>query len=194
MGTTSETSPQATSKQFEEKHYVRGEVCFEEADNIPSVFNYVEYEFGEESVWELFLLYISWQYMPLEWHANYARTNYIFDKSDLERLLGKWPLSGGIRRDKDGREEVVTSGTYTKLGEKVAVYLDNDSILPKVTLLSDCEAEVEICFWNNWRGLARKIVRVRKEASTTTFHYEEYDTEDAEEKATLVPYHCGIVF
>ena len=45
---------------------------------------------------------------------------------------------------------------------------------------------MEICFWNDWQGLARKRVRVRKEASTTTFHYEEYDTEEAEEKETLL--------
>ncbi len=170
------------------------EVPLHIATTVPSAFEYIEYEFNKESIWELFLLYISWQYMPLKWHANYARTDYIFDKADLEQLLGKWPLSGGIRRNKDGQEEVVPPGTYTKLGEKVAVYLDDDSILPKVTLLSDCEAEVEICFWNDWKGLARKRVRLRKEATTTTFHYKEYDTEEAKEKESLVPYHCGIVF
>jgi hypothetical protein len=182
---------------FDGECYLRGEVPYDVTKTIPSVFDYVEYEWNEQSVWELFLLYISWQYMPLAWHANYARTDYIFDKSDLKRILTRWPLTVSVRiHREDGkivRKEALPPGTLSKLGERVAAYLDDESILPKVTLLSDCEALVENCYWNKWRGLARERLIIKKEGNTTTFHPDE-DFNRTPDKSTLVEYECLIRF
>lgn len=159
----------AENWQMNEEYYLRGVVPYRVAERIPAVFDFIEYEWSEQAVWEAFLLHICWQYMPLGWHGGYSRADYIFDRSDLETLL-----SGGLLS--------LLKGTR----EKVAAYLDDESILPQVKLLSDREAEVQICYWNSWRGLTRESVLVRKEEGATTFQDINHET--------LVSYEIPLMF
>ena len=138
---------------FREGQYIRGRVPYMATDCIPSVFDYVDYEFNEQSIWELFLLHEAWRYMPLCWHAGYARTDYIFEWADLERMVSR---------------KIIDHRTNQDITQKVAAYINDDSVLPKVTMQSDHEADITICYWNNWRGLAKEIIRIKRAYGTTT--------------------------
>ncbi len=70
--------------------------------------------------------------------------------------------------------------------DDVAAYLDDESLLPSVTMLSENEALVRYTYWNDWSGLRCVEVKITKENGTTTF-------TDINRK-TLVEYHCGIMF
>ena len=75
---------------FKEGQYVRQVTPSDASDSIPSVFDYIDYEFTEEGVWQAFLLYISWQYMPIIWHGGYDQCNYIFTMEDAEDIRRKY--------------------------------------------------------------------------------------------------------
>lgn len=154
---------------FREGQYIRGRVPYMATDCIPSVFDYVEYEFNEQSVWELFLLHDAWRHMPLWWHAGYARREYIFERADLERKVSR---------------QIIDDWTHQDITQEVAAYINDDSILPKVTMQSGNEADITICYWNGWRGLVKEVIRVKRENGTTTF-------TDVLDK-TLVAYDCGL--
>ena len=111
--------------------------------------------------------------MPLFWHAGYARCTFIFERTDLERLVSK-PI-----RHWNGKERV-------DITADVAAYLDDESLLPSVTMLSENEALVRYTYWNSWSGLVRAEMKISKENGTTTFTDINYKT--------LVEYHCGIIF
>ena len=162
------------SDTYLEGQPIQGEVSHRTSrELIPSVFNYIEYELNEQSAWELFLLNESFRFMPLFWHAGYARCTFIFERTDLERLVSK-PI-----RHWNGKERV-------DITADVAAYLDDESLLPKVTMLSENEALVRYTYWNSWRGLVRAEMKITKENGTTTF------TDINRE--TLVEYHCGLIF
>ena len=140
---------------------------------IPSIFKYVVYALSEQSAWELFLLYEARWKMPLHWHAGYAHCTYIFERADLKKLVSK-PI-----RHWNGKERV-------DITADVAAYLDDDSLLPCVTMLSENEALVRYSYWNEWRGLVSAEMKITKGNGVTTF-------TDAARK-TLVEYDCGIMF
>lgn len=155
--------------KFQDGQYIRGRVPYMNTSSIPSVFDYIEYEFNEHSVWELFLLHISWKFMPLHWHANYANIDYIFEKKDIDKI-------------------VFIYGKLFDSTPEVTSYIDDGSLLPKITLLSDYEAEVRISYWSKWRGLVRRIIKVTKENSATKF------IENSDNVEILIEYHCGIIY
>ena len=162
------------SDTYLEGQPIQGEVSHRTSrELIPSVFNYIDYELNEQSTWELFLLNESFRFMPLFWHAGYARCTFIFERTDLERLVSK-PI-----RHWNGKERV-------DITADVAAYLDDESLLPSVTMLSENEALVRYTYWNSWSGLVRAEMKISKENGTTTFTDINYKT--------LVEYHCGIIF
>ena len=140
--------------KFYDGQYIRGRVPYTCTFTIPSVFDYVEYEFSEQSVWELFILSISWEFMPLWWHSNYARADYIFERKDIEDLASREFVS--FKKQPDAKPQP-------------ALYIDDDTILPEVKIVSECEADIRISYWSNWAGLVRLIIRVERKNGTTTF-------------------------
>ena len=178
-----EITPATSSKNIEtsqgsdtylEGQPIQGEVSHRTSrELIPSIFNYIECELNEQSAWELFVLRESFSFMPLFWHGGYARCTYILELADLAKLVSK-PI-----RHWNGKERV-------DITADVAAYLDDESLLPKVTMLSENEALVRYTYWNSWRGLVRAEMKITKENGTTTF------TDINRE--TLVEYHCGLIF
>lgn len=155
---------------------IQGEVSPKTSQElIPSIFNYIEYDLNEQSVWELFLLYESYIFMPLHWHAGYARCTYIFERVDLEKLVTTKRMSWS---QEEGKRVDVTAD--------IAAYLDDESLLPSVTILSENEALVRYSYWNSWSGLVTSEMKITKENGTTTFCNVS--------RRTLVEYHCGIIF
>lgn len=161
--------------KFHEGQYIVGMVSPATANElIPSIFDYIEYEFNKQSVWELFLLNISDMYMPKFWHACYGDNIYIFERADLANLVSR----GIMHWDSTRRESVdITSS--------VASYLVDEALLPEITILSETEAHIRYTYWNNWRGLCRRVEKIAKENGTTTF------TQISDD--ILVEYDCGYV-
>ena len=157
--------------KFYDGQYIRGRVPFEKSSAIPSVFDYIEYEFTQQSIWELFLLSISWRFMPLHWHANYAQTDYIFERKDIEELVSS---------------RVIYNKKRHSLTPQPAMYINDDTLLPEVKIVSECEAEIRISYGNSWAGLVREIISVERRNGTTTF------TKKSRE--TLIKFNIGILF
>ena len=163
------------SDHFHEGQYIVGEVTPITAnEQIPPIFDYIEYDFNKQSVWELFLLSKSYIFLPLYWHAAYAEATYIFERADLEQVVSTkimhWDMS---------------SRTKIDITHKVAAYLDDETILPEITIISENEAHIRCTYWNHWFGLFRTNTRIIKENTTTTFTH--LSTEN------LVEYDCGMV-
>lgn len=163
------------SDHFHEGQYIVGEVTPITAnEQIPPIFDYIEYDFNKHSVWELFLLSKSYIFLPLYWHAAYAEATYIFERADLEQVVSTkimhWDMS---------------SRTKIDITHKVAAYLDDETILPEITIVSENEAHIRCTYWSHWFGLFRTNTRIIKENITTTITL--LSTEN------LVEYDCGMV-
>ena len=160
---------------YREGQPIKDKVSYKASEMIPSIFNYIEYELNEQSAWELFLLYESFRFMPLHWHAGYARCTYIFDRADREKLASAKKTSWSRKEQK--RVDITA---------ELIAYFDDESLLPSVTMLSENEALVRYSYWNDWAGLVRAEMKITKENGTTTFC--DVDRE------RLVEYDIGIVF
>jgi hypothetical protein len=113
--------------------------------------------------------------MPLHWHAGYARCTYIFERADLVKLVSTKRMSW----NQEERKRVDVT-------DNIAAYMDDESLLPSVTLLSENEALVRYSYWNDWSGLVSAEMKIIKESGTTTFCNVS--------RRTLVEYHCGFLF
>jgi hypothetical protein len=173
---TNEMESPKGSDNYLEGQPIQGEVSPRTSQElIPSIFNYIEYELNEQSAWELFILYESYIFMPLHWHAGYAHCTYIFERADLVKLVSTKRMSWNQEEQK--RVDVT---------ENIAAYMDDESLLPSVTLLSENEALVRYSYWNSWSGLVSAEMKITKENGTTTFCNVD--------RRILVEYHCGFMF
>jgi hypothetical protein len=164
------------SDNYLEGQAIQGEVSPRTSQElIPSIFNYIEYELNEQSAWELFLLYIARWEMPLHWHAGYARCTYIFERADLVKLVSTKRMSWNQEERK-----------LVNVTDNIAAYMDDESLLPSVILLSENEALVRYSYWNSWSGLVSAEMKITKENGTTTFCNVD--------RRILVEYHCGFMF
>lgn len=164
------------SDNYLEGQPIQGEVSPRTSrELIPSIFNYIEYELNEQSAWELFLLYIARWEMPLHWHAGYARCTYIFEPADLVKLVSTKRMSWNQEERR-----------LVNVTDNIAAYMDDESLLPSVILLSENEALVRYSYWNDWSGLVSAEMKIIKESGTTTFCNVS--------RRTLVEYHCGFLF
>lgn len=164
---------------FREGQYIKCLTPWDASGSVPSVFDYIEYEFNEEAVWDAFLMHISWRFMPMSWHGAYAKRKYIFTMEDAANIIKtyKTPFVFALSCK---RFSLANFGIFVG---KLNYYLTKCSILPSIKLLSDNEAQVTIAYWNDWAGLIRKTVKITKQAGTTTF-------EDIKVKR-LIKYDCG---
>ena len=61
-----------------------------------------------------------------------------------------------------------------------------ESVYPKVTLISDKEAILNVTGWNDWNGLLNATFSVIRTAKGVRFHNKKIKR--------LVPYNCGICY
>ena len=152
--------------QFKDGQYIKQRVPFQVGDSIPSVFNYIDYEFTEEGVWQAFLLHLSWRYMPVEWHYAYAKNDYIFSMEDAQKINKHFSSRWNIMLLESRK---LPSYDRIKFIASLKKHLTNNSILPSITIKSHNEAVIEIAYWNNWQGLVRKTTEIIKHNNTTLF-------------------------
>lgn len=116
---------------YEDDMYISGMLDNEVAEQIPSVFKYINVPFTEIGIWQAYLLNIAPTIMPQEWHGAYLDKQYIFDLDDLKNLEGD-----------------------------CSKYYKDDSLLPNVKILDAENAIITITTWNDWRGLCKETIHV----------------------------------
>lgn len=92
----------------------------------------LDWTFSPQGVWEWTLIKDLWVNLPLWWHANYSKIDYILDLNDYSRIVPKMPPPFEI----------------TGLSQ-------DPSILPTGKYKDDNHIEVSFCIWNAWSGLSR---------------------------------------
>ncbi len=104
------------------------------------LFNGIKAKCTTMSAWQIYLLYTADTILPLFWHANYNRREYIFSNDNFKNI-----------RDFHGN----------KLFKNVDVsgIIEEYDLLPKVEINND-KALVTCCYWNNWEGLVRETVEI----------------------------------
>ena len=149
-----------------------------------------------EGIWEMFLLHQAWVSLPLWWHANYSKIEYLFDldryyeitktKKYRNIFTGK-PLP--VRRDLVGPDGKPFRRHYrypTRADiREVLSHWNDPAILPAVSM-DDGTATIVYHFWSDWRGLVKETVPVEWTPDQVCFL-------DSNEEVLAV-YRCGIMF
>ena len=159
----SEPSPSYFMKKQKEYYKIRDKVRF---------------EFTPECIWELFLLMELPLHLPKFWHAGYDSVIYFLRTGDLDKVLESvYP-----EQNFETRIGFLYKNGFSKLQK-----LNQDaSLLPKVTLISDKEAILNVTSWNDWNGLLNATFSVIRTAKGVRFHNKKIKR--------LVPYNCGICY
>ncbi len=139
---------------FKEGQYIQ-DVIWTGA-SVPPILDYLEFPFTPLAIWEAVLLAeASKLYLRHTWHGCYCNGMLVVDTVSLHMACDPY-------------------------GIDCAAYVDDDRIPPSVEMISDDEAVVRYCYWNEWKGLTRvslKIVRkgdgcVKEDLGTETiFEY-----------------------
>ncbi len=138
----------------------------------------VGYKFTPECIWELFLLTELFCHLPKFWHGGYWNVLYFLHTGDLDIVLkgGSWQTY-----------ENCGLGFLHKNGYSKLQKLNRDAgLLPGVTLISDKETVIDFTCWNEWNGLLKVTVRVKRNAGGIRFFKKKIKK--------IVPYNCGIFF
>lgn len=132
-------------------------------DTIMDIFRYLDVEKSPMGAWQVYLMHTSPCYLPVFWHGAYNRRTFIYDKHSLK---------------------------YTP----VADYdMDGIDLAPKVQfnlyggLEEGFTAIVSACYWNDWEGLVREKVEIKRHVTIGT-RVKQLGHE------VLFEYECGIDF
>ncbi len=147
----------------------------------------LEVPFTEEGIWEALLVHEMWRFLPLWWHANYERREFILDLGRLKKIAH---LDDYLSQD----EAVIffPEGEQTYLYrtaedvQKMCSFLEDETILPEVRLPRDDRTEVSWSYWNEWQGLVRMTLTAIRRNGTVEFH--------RNDSRVLVGYNCGILY
>lgn len=133
---------------------------------IPKLKDYLEIDFTPESVWEsLLLLELSSNYLPHGWHGGYANGSIIANEQDLiDECEGMRNLKETAWRP----------------------FLTDERLIPSVTMAGAFEASINVCRWNDWRGLDQLTFHAYREGHTIRF--------ECDEPVNLIKYDCGVCF
>ena len=103
---------------------------------IPGIDPYVSILDTAEGIWQLYLLNIATDYMPLGWHSNYRSKIRIFTQHALQTICRM---------------------TEVDFGE----YLNHDP-RPRVIWKDEGVATVECWYFNDWSGLCKEYITFTK--------------------------------
>ena len=102
----------------------------------PGFIDYFYVEKSNMGAWQIFLLIRLWHYLPLFWHANYARREYVYERAQLE----------GKRSDSFG-------------GKLIGFDINNYHVFPRVERRVD-SYRVRACYWTDFGGLIKEYAYV----------------------------------
>lgn len=126
---------------------------------------YISTEDSVLGIWQVYLLKNLWHYLPLFWHANYAKHDYIYTRDQLAIIKTK-PAFG------DRAIENLDSSQY--------------DVAPRMKFKED-RYIVSACYWSDFGGLIREELPIGLNETGQVVFYEKTGK-------TLFQYECGILF
>lgn len=140
------------------------------------IFATLRFEDSPMGAWQAFLLHQMWHYLPLWWHSNYARRDYIYSKEDLKgTILGRSIEDSGVRRYMNLMGCRVASLNPDALALTPEIYFENGKYY------------ITCCFWSDFGGLKREYALI----TLTDGRMEGFEIFD---EKVLFAYDCGILF
>lgn len=139
-----------------------------EGDYNLNIWDYIKAENSIDGAWEAYFLYKVWHILPLWWHANYSRRNYMYSEEDTASIQ-LIPLS---QRE---QEQPIIQKKVKSLISKPEVVEANGKYY------------VSCCYWTNFGGLIKETVEVFISPEGKV------SLKDIE-KQTLYYYTCGIMY
>ena len=123
-----------------------------------------------DGIWHAFLLKYFWTYLPLWWHANYDRRDYVYSTNDLVKIIAKGRTGAPI--------EKIDPTQY--------------DVSPRITYKGHHRYVVSACYWSEFGGLIRSEVPIELRDCGN----ELYDRImfGKERTTILCPYNCGICY
>ena len=107
----------------------------QDARRIKNMWQFIEVPFTPDGLWQAFLLDEMWRWLPLYWHANYAKVTYILDMDDL--------------RYHTCRDRSLSKRT---------------DLLPHITInAKNSTAIIHYTYWSEWQGLVAAKLHVSQE-------------------------------
>ena len=135
-------------------------------DNFKDDFwSYLQVEKSKMGAWQAYLVKRMWHYLPLYWHANYVRQEYVYAQSSKVEFEGVL----------DDEEESFNSAIRA-----------ND-VTPSIVQEGD-KFFISACYWTIHGGLFREKYVVSFEGDNVVIKKIEYSIEN------LFDYDCGIVY
>jgi hypothetical protein len=131
---------------------------------IYEIFKHTNVEKSEMGIWQAYLLSKATFLLPTWWHGAYSRRQFILCEEDTKR-------AGSI---------------FVRLAERLIIPNLNVDFKPEV-IFDGVNATISCCFWNDWQGLFREIVRLSLIDGKVIF-------VDENDKEILYKYKSGIVF
>lgn len=132
-------SSMPTIKPFREGQFIHNTIPNKASLTVPPLLNYLEFHFTPMAIWEAVLLTeTSRLYLQHLWHGCYNNGMLIVDNTSLILACSPFKVD------------------YKSL-------IDDDRIQPSVDVLSDSEALIRYCFWNEWGGLRRVNLKLIRE-------------------------------
>ncbi len=130
-----------------------------------SIFEFLRFEDSCMGAWQAFLLHQMWHYLPLWWHANYARRQYIYSLEDVS-AIDHHPLP-------DLRKGRTLFSILSRFDGAPEVFAYNGKYF------------ISCCFWTEFGGLIREYAElIMKEGKLDSF--------SIFGEKTLLEYNCGI--
>ena len=116
----------------------RSRLCVKRSDDAFTfnIYGYLEFENTAMGAWQAFLIDRLWHSLPLWWHDNYNKRDYIYSKEDINKI------THFVDRDFDA------------------------SILEKYDLTPEIYGEngryyISCCYWTDFGGLKREYVEIK---------------------------------
>lgn len=125
---------------------------------------------GIDGVWQVFLLKYFWHYLPLWWHANYDRREYVYSIKDLEKVI-----------------------TQERKGEPIENFdASRYDVTPRIKCRGGSKYVVSACYWTEFGGLIRCELPIELIGHDNGRYF---TSKFGKEKETvLFPYECGICY
>ena len=149
---------------FKDGQVINGTISLAASKTVPPLEDYLDIDFTPEAVWEAMLLVEeSGSYLPHRWHGGYSNGRLIVDQNAL-----------------------MHSCLYRLKRAVWEPFLRDARLIPSVEMVSDKEAMVHYCRWNDWSGLSSMNIRATRVNRSLRF--------DREEPVKLINYDCGLRF
>ena len=104
-----------------------------------SIFEFLQFEDSPMGAWQAFLLHQMWHYLPLWWHANYSRRDYIYSQEDVSCVRA--------HRESFDKSEILPQ-SFSRF-----------DLIPEIRSLNG-KYYISCCFWTEFGGLIREYAEV----------------------------------